>query len=585
MIVNEESVDHLISRLEQSHMYCLDVETFKTDTFDGKKLLGVAIGVPRGLDLDTYYVPANLFPRLHSSLADREMVGFSLMFDLEICEQNGLCHTGFIWDVQVMMHLCNENEFQFSLDALSLRYLQQRKGVRWGDGIVSIDDFEKIYTWNKIPQDIMATYAEQDISLTWQLFIRARAELERQQLTKIYMSASKYVRSLQRMVKTGLLVDWDKLESRRTEVLERMEKLEAVIGFQPSKRKQLHALLYDELGLPIIKYTKSGQPAQDVDVLNRLAEDYPEYEELLQNIIEWKQGQKEESTWLTGFTTRKTAQGRIHPGLKQHGTKTGRLSCAEPNLQQLPREGKRGKDLFTAEPGYALVEFDYAGVELRIASSYAAKFGDDRMYQMFLAESVDVHAETAKAIGAYEQVVNPYEARQVGKTGNFSWIYGVGPAGFSSQLYKLYRFRCSIEQAREWTELFHETYPGFRITTRKYADFHRKSKYVEGFNKRRFRIREINVRNGETKHYTAFNRVVQGGAGQCLMYATNSISRAIHRGELDAKAVLSVHDSLWFYIKQDDLEPVSKQITTMMQEVPEKVFKMPFPIDRKVLYG
>lgn len=591
LINSIEEINELIARLEKTHIYVLDVETHKTDTFDNKTLLGVAIGVPDGLDLDTWYVRPEHFHLLFPVLSDREMVGFSLMFDLEICEQAGFKHTGFVWDVLIMHHLCNENEFAFSLDALSLRYLKQRKGVMWGKETVDIVKLEKIFGWNNIPIEFMSVYAEQDIQLTWKLWIRIRSELQKQGLGKVYVPASRYVKSLQHVVQEGLLIDWNKLGELRAEAVIEMSRLELLIGFKPSKRGLLHRKLYTTedggFGFPVVKWTtpKSGakpQAAQDTEALNRLIGRFAEHREYLNAVLEWRRLSKAVSTWYDGFELRRTASNRLHPGLKQHGTKTGRLSCAEPNLQQIPRERGRVKSLFLDPPGYVLLECDYAGVELRGGSYYAMKIGNDAlMYEMF-KENADVHAATATSIGAYSQVANPREARQVGKTGNFAWIYGVGAETFATQLYKLYNFNCSIEQAEEWTQLFHETYPGFRRVNKLYATFHQRHGYVELFNKRRARIAP-EVPGARPKHHIAFNRVVQGGCGQVLMYAINELSKQIKDGRLKARMCNTVHDCVWFYVKPEDLDIATQQIIDIMRFVPEKVFGIPFEVEPQLL--
>lgn len=591
LVSSKEQVHELITRLEQSHIYVLDVETHKTDTFDGKTLMGVAIGVPDGLDLDTWYVTPDLFPLLFDVLRHKEMVGFSLMFDLEICEQAGFVFEGFVWDVLVMSHLCNENEFAFSLDALSQRYLKSKKGVVWGSSTVEISKLEKIYGWNNIPIEFMSVYAEQDIQLTWKLWIKVRYELQKQGLGKVYLAASKYVKALQHICQEGILIDWEKLRELRSEAVREMDSLESFVGFKPSKRGLLQQRLYGSgdggLNLPIVKSTspKSGakpQPAQDTEALNRLIAKFPEHQEFLSAVLRYRQLSKAVSTWYDGFSTRKTVAGRLHPGLKQHGTKTGRLSCAEPNLQQIPRERSRVKSLFLDTAGHLLVEFDYAGIELRVGSYYAMKNGQDSlMYEMF-KENADVHAATARSIGAYEQVSDAYEARQVGKTGNFAWIYGVGPATFATQLYKLYGFECSTEQATEWTELFHTTYPGFRRINKLYADFHKKYGYVEMFNKRRARIKDVD-RYGRVKHHIAFNRVVQGGCGQVLMYSAIELSKQIKQDKLTARLSNTVHDCFWVYIKPEDLNEATQQIIDVMRYVPERRFEIPFEVKPELM--
>lgn len=569
-------------RLRRTGIFVLDVETYKTETFDGKELMGVAVGVPNGLDLDTFYFTPQEFVDVIPLIKGKEMIGFSLMFDLEILEQNGYVHDGFIWDVLVMHHILNENEFNYSLDSLSLRYLKEVKGVRWGEGIVPIDKIEKIYGWNDIPLQFMSEYSQQDIRLTYKLFLRDRGKLEEQGLAKLYNTSARYIRALQHVVQEGLLIDWDLLDQMQREARAEMDKIEATVGFEPSKRKQLDTLLYEEMQLPVLSYTQKGQRGQDKEALNRLIDRFPSHADLFRDILRWRNLAKADSTWYEGFKRRKTAEGRIHPGLKQHGTVTGRLSCAEPNLQQIPRDGRRVKRLFRDPPGSVLVEFDYNAVELRLGSYYAMKLGKDPiMYELFSGE-LDPHHATADAIGAYSQVSDRGTARQVGKTANFSYIYGVGASTFAAQLYRLYTFECGLDQAERWKELFHGQYPGFRRVALAYANYHKRLGHVEMWNKRRARINDVGT-DGHLKHHISFNRVVQGGCGQILMQATIMLSEMIKRGELQARLCNSVHDSLWVYIEPHVLDEASRTIIQVMEGPPTKRFGIPFTTEPKAL--
>lgn len=581
-MTSDYSFDQLQTDLGNTGIFVLDVETFKTETFDGKTLMGVAVGVPDGLELKTYYCTPEEFLQLAELIQGKTMIGFSLMFDLEILEQNGYVHDGFIFDVLVMWHLCDENEFAYSLDYLSLRYLRTRKGVKWGNDIVPIDKIEKIYGWNDIPTLFMAEYSQQDIKLTYKLFLRVRAELEKQSLTKVYGAYERYIKALGHLVQEGLLIDWDLLEKMQANGRRRMAELETKIGFEPSKRKLLDGLLYETMQLPVLSWTATGQRGQDKEALTRLSQRFPEHEDLFKSILVWRTLSKADSTWYDGFKKRRTSTGRIHPGLKIHGTVTGRLSSAEPNLQQIPRDNDRVKKLFVDPEGYVLVELDYAGVELRLASYYAMKVGNDSLMYELLKGDTDAHHETALALGAYEQIDNKSLARQVGKTANFSLLYGAGAEKFQTQLFKLYTYQCTLDQADEWKEAWHNRYPGFRRASWRYADYHKKHTYIEAWNKRRSRIRPKAV-GLPTPHKDAFNRLVQGGCSQILMVATVQLSERIKAGELDARMCLSVHDSLWFYLRPEYLDKTTARIIEVMEGPATKRFDLPFTVEPKAL--
>lgn len=564
--------------LSRTGIYCLDVETKKTDTHDGKDLLGVAIGVPAGIDIKTYYVDSAVFATLHDLLQGKEMVGFNLAFDLQILEENGFKHEGFIWDVLVLCHLTDENEYNYSLDFLAQKYLKTSKGVLWGDQVVDIGKLEKIFGWNDIPEIFMGTYARQDVELTWKLFLRVRGEIEKQGLSKVYRGSARYVRALQHLMAEGILVDWDLLEKLSAEAVAEMAELEKVIGFPASKRKMLENKLYVEMGLPVLKATKGGGKAQDNETMRLLAARFPEHKELFRAVVKWRNAAKDESTWYEGFRTRRTQEDKIHPGLKIHGTVTGRLSCAEPNLQQMPRDKSRAKQLFIDPSNEVLVEYDYAGVELRLAAYYAYKVGgDDTLYELF-RNNADVHDATAQILGAYQQIPDRKNARMVGKVTNLALLYGASYRRLQAQLYKDYGFESTTSQCEEWYEGYHAAYPGIRRAFYKYADYHKKAGYIELWNKRRCRIRS-KVPGLAAPHHDAFNRLVQGGVGQILMYSIIRLEDRTRSGEIDARLCNTVHDSVWAYHPVEDIDKATAQIIELMEDQPSTHFGIPFTVE------
>lgn len=570
---------NFVAKLDRTNIYVLDVETQYTESFDGKGLLGIALGVPNGMGLDTYYATPDEFGTIHHVLNNKDMVGFNLAFDLEILEQNGFVHEGHIWDVMVMAHLCDENEYQFSLDWLSQKYLGTTKGIIWGDSVVDIKKIEKIYGhWDDIPPLFMGTYAQQDVDLTWKLYVQLRGELEKQELQMVYLASSYYVRALQHIMQEGIVVDWDLLEEMSAEAREQMAKYEKVIGFPAAKRKQLDELLYETMGLAPPKSTKTHARSQDNEAMSLLARRYPEHKDLFAAVVRWRNWAKAESTWYEGFRKRRTAQGRIHPGLKIHGTVTGRLSCAEPNLQQMPRDKAVAKRLFVDPPGWTLIEFDYSQVELRLAGFYAWKIGQDITIYDLYKNNEDIHEATGRAVGAYEQLPTPKQARQLGKTLNFALLYGAGFPRLQVQLFKDFGFESTLDQCERWHAAYHEAYPGLRSAAKRYENYHRKKGHIELWNGRKCRIRS-KVPGIEAPHHDAFNRLVQGGCGVILMQALIKLSREIKAGTIDARMCNTVHDSIWVYIPNDKLDQTTTQIIEIMETPPTNKFGVPFTVD------
>lgn len=541
-----------------------DFETAKTETFEGKYPLGVAIGIPHGLDIKTWYIYGDDLALVLPALQGKELIAHNIGFDLEILEQAGVKHHGPIWDTMIMAHLANENRMSYELDHLALMLLKERKA--------DMKPLEKIFVgWEKIPPALMGAYAVQDIVLTYKLFTKLYADLQHQKLLDLWPDAEAYIRTLQQVKRVGLDIDWNLLASLREAAAARIDEIQIELGFDPAKPSQLVDYLFVELGMtPTGTKEKSGRPHTDDAALRELAERNPAHAERIALIQEFRNRSKALSTWYDGFAKRRGATNRLYPGLKQHGTRTGRLSCAEPNLQQLPRDGGRVKKVFVDRAGYRLVEFDYSQIELRVASWYAKGFDDPRMFDTY-TEGADVHTLTAELVGAFNSLENKKEARQVGKTGNFLWIYGGSARRLQSMMWNQYNIHVTLEQAISWTEAFHTNYPGFRRAIRKTAYIAEKQGSIRMWHGRRRRLDSDHAHN-------AFNAVVQGGCAAVLMKTMNHIREQ----DLPSLMCNTVHDSIWFYVPEDELDSQIAEITRLMRLIPEEKFGLPFEVDYKL---
>jgi DNA polymerase I-like protein with 3'-5' exonuclease and polymerase domains len=244
----------------------------------------------------------------------------------------------------------------------------------------------------------------------------------------------------------------------------------------------------------------------------------------------------------------------------------------------MPRDKSVAKKLFIDPPGWTLVEFDYAGVELRLASYYAYKVGKDgSMYDLF-ATNADVHAATANVLGAYEQIPDRKNARMVGKVTNLALLYGAGAGRLQAQLYKDYGFESTLDQCVKWHSDYHSAYPGLRSASNRYSTYHRRKGHIELWNGRRCRIRS-KVPGLDIPHHDAFNRLVQGGCGVILMQALIRLASRINSGEIEARMCNTVHDSVWVYIPTDKLDQVTTQIIEVMETPPTAKFGIPFTVE------
>lgn len=569
----------LTDALNQTDIIVLDVETYKTDTFTGKHLLGVAIGIPRGLSVDAYYVMPEDLHVYKAQLTDKTIVAHNVLFDAQIMLENGVPLNGEWFDTLTMCHIADENEYSYGLDTLARKYCKVGK--------TDMKPVEKAFGgWENIPAQIMGEYAKNDVSITWKLFLNVTARLAEQDLAKVYESYKEYLKATRYIQAQGIVIDWDMVAAKRLETERRLKQIRfKELGFDPGKSSILNDRLYskDELGLPILRATDGGRPQTDVAVLQTLRQSFPKAKPTIDLVLEYRRLTKANGNWYAGYERYKDETGLIHPNFKVHGTKTGRLSCEAPNLQQIPRDYSRVKCFFRNNEAQSevLVELDFSQIELRVAAYYAMKRGDPTMYNIYL-EGEDVHTRSTELVGAFDQIANRSEARQVGKTGNFLWIYGGGPATMSTQLYRQFGFRSTTDQCREWGNRFHSAYPGFHSCIEWCSRFHQRNNYITLFNGRKRRIRERDDAH-HIMHRKAFNSRVQGGCGQLLMYAITKCYKAIEAGEVKARLCNTVHDSIWVYVPAEGMEEEIEKLKALMKVVPERVFQLPFEVDAKAM--
>jgi DNA polymerase I-like protein with 3'-5' exonuclease and polymerase domains len=556
------NVSQLLEDLDKSSRIVVDVETHKTITFEGKTLMGVAFAIPHGIDIITHYIETQYLGTILQELRGKELIFHNAKFDLQILQDNGYEHKGVVWDTMIMAHLVNENRVSFELDQLARIYFNERK--------MSMNLIEKAFgKWEKIPALIMGEYAEQDVRLTYRLFSRLLSELEKQDLLQLWPDCQDYILALKRMCSVGIDVDWNALQGLSHEAQQQMAAIEKELGFIPSKRKQLEGYLFKQLGV------KQNGTSLDDTALREYAAQLGNDTSAIDKILQYRKLQKADSTWYQGFLKRRGPTDRLYPGLKQHGTRTGRLSCSEPNLQQIPRDAERVKRLFLSRPGYKLIEFDYSQIELRVGCRYAKKFGDDRMYEAYV-EDIDVHDLTSQLIKSYDVIENRSEARQVGKTGNFLWIYGGSAVRLQNMLWEQYGIRASLSQCEVWTSKFHQSYPGFKVAGQQSMKAAAKRGFVKYWNGRRRHLASVEA-------HKAFNSLVQGGCGQVLMNAAIQLDRLQESGALRSRISNTVHDSIWALVPVDDEEQECELICKTMSSIPERIFDLPFPVDLKVL--
>jgi len=344
-------------------------------------------------------------------------------------------------------------------------------------------------------------------------------------------------------------------------------------SFNIQSPRQLAAILFDKLGLRVLKKTKTG-PSTDMSVLEELAADHP----IVEQILAYRSLAKLRGTYAEALPKLIHPEtGRIHTSFNQTVAATGRLSSSEPNLQNIPirsEEGRKIREAFVASPGWLLLSADYSQIELRILAHYSR---DPNLTEAF-RKNEDVHQRTAMELfGVDADQVIP-EMRRQAKTINFGILYGMGPFGLARRL------RISNRTAREIIDRYFERYKGVKTFIDTCVDQAKRRGYSETLLGRRRPIPELRSRNQTVRQLgarLAINTPIQGTAADLIKKAMIDLSRAIEEKGLKTAMLLQVHDELVFEVPMEELEEARELIREKM----EKVWELAVPLKVDMGWG
>jgi DNA polymerase-1 len=381
------------------------------------------------------------------------------------------------------------------------------------------------------------------------------------------------------MERTGIKVDKEKLSSMGYAIGERMTVLEkeifGLVGeeFNLNSPKQLAFILFDKLGLPATKKTKTGY-STDAEVLEELAAAHP----AVPKILEHRQLAKLKSTYVDAMGAQiNPATGRIHTTFTQTVTATGRLSSVEPNLQNIPIRlelGRRIREAFVpGYPGWQILAADYSQIELRVLAHIA----QDPVLQESFQKEEDIHARTAAEIFHVPlQEVTP-ELRSRAKAVNFGIVYGISEYGLAQST------GVSRQEAREYIENYLERYQGVREYMKRVVEQARLTGYVTTILGRRRYLPDISSRNFARRSFaerTALNTPIQGSAADIIKVAMLKVDRAIKERNLASRLLLQVHDELVFEVPPEEISIMQDLVREHMEKALE--LSVPLKVDIKI---
>ena len=577
LVTTQESFEGWLAKLRGAELFAFDTETTALDPMRAQ-LVGFSFcvqvgeacyipvghdypGVPPQLPLDD--VLKALKPILESDGCRK--VGQHAKYDCNVLSNYGIQVQGIAFDTMLESYVLNATANRHDMDTLAKRWLDYDT-VHYED--VAGKGAKQI-PFSQVDLDTARRYAAEDADVTLRLHRALWPQLEalpglKQVFTDIEMPL---VPVLARMEQRGVLVDIAALRKQSNELGKHMHALQTdmqrIAGreFNVDSPKQLQALLFDELGLPVVVKTPTGQPSTNEEALEAIADKH----ELPRMILDYRQCAKLRSTYtdkLPGMVNPRT--GRVHTSYHQAAVATGRLSSTDPNLQNIPvrtEEGRRIREAFIAPEGWRVLAADYSQIELRIMAHMS---GDPGLTNAFRHDQ-DVHRATASEVfGVGLDAVTP-EQRRVAKMINFGLMYGMSAHGLAQRL------GIPRSDAQAYVQRYFERYPGvkaFMDSTREQA---RRDGYVETLFGRRLYLAALRSRNAAQRagaERAAINAPMQGTAADIIKRAMVAIDGWLDRRD-DAHMLMQVHDELVFEVREGALDAVRDGVRERMQGAAE----------------
>ncbi|SIO23910.1 DNA polymerase I [Salinivibrio sp. ES.052] len=570
-----EELEAWLEKIHQADVVAVDTETDSLNYMEAN-LVGISFAVAPG---EAAYVPVShdyleapaqlsleevlsvLRPWLEDPSAVK--VGQNLKYDASVFARHNVTLKGIAYDTMLESYVYNSVAGRHDMGSLAERYLQHT--------CISFEDIagkgKKQLTFNQIPLEQAAPYAAEDADVTLRLhhYLIGRVTSDEKLKTIFEFYEMPLVNVLSRMERHGVRIDKDKLatqsETLHTRLIELEREAFEIAGeeFNLSSPKQLQAILFEKMGLPVVKKTPSGSPSTNEEVLQELSLDYP----LPARILEYRGLAKLKSTYTDKLPRMINAQtGRVHTSYHQAVTATGRLSSTDPNLQNIPirnEQGRRIREAFTAEPDHTILAVDYSQIELRIMAHLS---GDKALLEAF-RDGKDIHAATAAEVMGVSLDEVTSEQRRRAKAINFGLIYGMSAFGLSRQL------GIGRHEAQTYMDTYFERYPGVKAYMDSTREQAAEKGYVETIFGRRLYLPEIKSRNGMRRkgaERAAINAPMQGTAADIIKRAMILVDQWIQANAADdARLVMQVHDELVLEVKTSSMSKVESQVRKLME--------------------
>ncbi len=584
-VLTEAQLRRWLEKIDAAALTAVDTETTSLEAMRAS-MVGISLCVEPG---SAAYIPlAHNYPGAPDQLAREQVLeilrpwlenpakpklGQHLKYDSHIFANHGVSLQGIVHDTLLQSYVL-ESHRNHDMDGLALRWLD-KKTISYqevcGKGASQIG-------FDEVSIERATEYAAEDADITLRLHQAMWPRIEaNEKLRFIYERIEiPTARVLQQVERNGVLIDVGLLDAQSAELGSRLLALEqqahglAGQPFNLNSPKQLGEILFDKLGLPVVKKTPGGTPSTDEEVLQKLAEDYP----LPKLLLDYRSLSKLKSTYTDKLPRMVNPQtGRVHTNYGQAIAVTGRLSSNEPNLQNIPVrtvEGRRIREAFIAAPGHQIISADYSQIELRIMAHLSS---DPGMLRAF-ASGEDIHRATAAEIFGVAVNAVDSEQRRAAKVINFGLMYGMSAFGLAGNL--------GVERsaAQMYMDKYFTRFAGVKQFMDDIRQQAKSQGYIETVFGRRLWLPEINSPNGPRRQgaeRAAINAPMQGTAADLIKMAMIAVQDWLDSDKLGARMVMQVHDELVLEVPEAEIALVKERLPRLMAGVAQ--LKVPLVAD------
>ena len=492
--------------------------------------------------------------------------GHNLTEDYIILKQEGITTQNLEFDSMVAAYILNPTSGKYKIEDIINKYLELDLEEYLKANNINTENVGQITLFQEETQEhdinkYKTVFFAYGISKLREVMIQKLEEINALKLFKEIDMPT--VEVLSDMQWNGMYLDVAELDEYGQEIKYKIENLTKDIyqlsgeEFNINSTKQLGEILFEKLKLPVVKKNKSGY-STDVDVLEKLKEEHP----VIEKILEYRQVMKLNSTYVEGlkqFINPKTK--RIHSFFHQTITATGRISSTDPNLQNIPTRmelGKRLRKVFKPAEGKIYIDADYSQVELRVLAHISE---DEHMIQAF-NNGEDIHKQAASKVFGIPIEEVTKQQRSEAKAVNFGIVYGISDFGLGSQL------SISRKRAKLYIDQYLSEYSGIKDFMENITNLAKEQGYVETlFNRRRY-IPELKSNNYMVRQFgsrAAMNTPIQGTAADIMKIAMIKVYRELKKKNLKAKIVLQVHDEMMIEVEKSEKEEVKDILKTCME--------------------